>query len=137
MTSKEALECIKRAPGFMGGHSRYISVLDSRIPFLEDIEIVKQDLDKLERLEDDLDLLRYEHNSELGKNINLQEENTKLKKVIEILVDNLQLVLKQDIDPLLNRKVYIVELKEYYKKYTGFEIFQEEYELIKEVKENV
>lgn len=99
----------------------------------EDYNTIKQDLDKLEKLEDELDSLRYEHNSELGKNINLQEENIKLKEVIEILVDNLQLVLKQDIDPLLNRKVYIVELKEYYKKYTGFELIQEQYELIKEV----
>lgn len=72
------------------------------------IESIKQDLDRLEKLE----------------------------KVIKILKENLQLVLKQDIDPLINTKVYIVELKEYYKKYTGFETTQEKYELLKEVLEH-
>lgn len=76
MNSKECLENIKHAPGFMGGNSRYKSVLESRIPFLEDIEIIKQDLDKLEKLE--------KENQELKEqNINLREENINLKKVIE------------------------------------------------------
>ena len=109
MNSKECLENIKTAPGFMGGNRRYKSVLESRIPFLEDIETIKQDLDRLEKLE----------------------------KVIKILKENLQLVLKQDIDSLINRKIYAVEIAKYYKLYNGFEVTQEEYESLKEVLEHV
>ena len=138
MNSKKALENIKYAPGFMGGHSRYKSVLESRIPFLEDIEIIKQDLDKLENLEKENQELK---NTILSLELDtcipeLRKENSKLKEVIKILEDNLQLVLKQDIDPLINRKIYEVEISRNYKIYSGFKITQEEYELLKEVFEN-
>ena len=59
----------------------------------------------------------------------------KLEKVIKILKENLQLVLKQDIDSLINRKIYAVEIAKYYKLYNGFEVTQEQYTLIKEVLE--
>ena len=55
MNSKEALENVKIAPTFMGGNPRYWTYLNSQFPFLEDIEIIKQDLDKLEKLEKALD----------------------------------------------------------------------------------
>lgn len=63
----------------------------------------------------------------------LKKENFKLKKIIKLLEDNLQLVLKQDIDPLLNRKVYAVGISKNYKLYSGFEVTQEQYELLKDV----
>ena len=49
MTSKEALENVKTAPSFMGGNPRYWTCLQSSIPFLEDINTIKQDLDKLDQ----------------------------------------------------------------------------------------
>ena len=69
----------------------------------------------------------------LNKLENLEKENTRLKKIIKLLKDNLQLVLKQDIDPLLNGKVYAVGISKNYKLYSGFEITKEKYELLKEV----
>lgn len=133
MNSKEALENIKHAPGFMGGHSRYKSFLESRTPFLEDIEIIKKDLDKLEKLEKENQELRNSIKSWDETAGNLLKENRKLKKTIEILKENLQLFLVQDIDPLINRKIYEVEISRNYKIYSGFEVTQEQYELIKEV----
>ena len=65
-----------------------------------------------------------------------EKENTRLKKIIKLLEDNLQLVLKQDIDPLLNIKVFAVGISKNYKLYSGFEITQEQYELLKEVLDN-
>ena len=50
MTSKEALENIKIAPSFMGGNPRYWTCSQSSIPFLEDINIIKKDLEILEIL---------------------------------------------------------------------------------------
>lgn len=145
--SKKALENIKTAPSFMGGNSRYKSVLESRIPFLEDIEIVKQDLNRLEKLEKensellikneklDTRIVALEELNNINRKITSKaiDENTKLKKVIKILEDNLQLIIVQDIDPFFKKKIYTVILTQFYKKYSGFEVTQEEYELLKEV----
>lgn len=51
ITSKEALENVKIAPSFMGGNPKYLTCLQSSIPFLEDINIIKKDLEVLEELE--------------------------------------------------------------------------------------
>ena len=51
MTSKEALENVKIAPSFMGGNPRYWAYSESSIPFLEDINTIKKDLEVLEELE--------------------------------------------------------------------------------------
>ena len=52
MTSKEALENVKIAPSFMGGNPRYWAYSESSIPFLEDINTIKKDLEVLEILKD-------------------------------------------------------------------------------------
>ena len=49
--SLEALENVKTAPSFMGGNPRYWTCLQSSIPFLEDINTIKQDLERKEELE--------------------------------------------------------------------------------------
>lgn len=41
-----ALENVKTAPSFMGGNARYKSVLESSIPFLEDIAVLQELVDK-------------------------------------------------------------------------------------------
>ena len=43
---QEALNNIKIAPSFMGGNIKYQSVLESSIPFLEDIAILQELVDK-------------------------------------------------------------------------------------------
>ena len=106
MNSKEALERLKEETqpnAYTLNHND------------EDFNTIKQDLDRLEKLE---------------------KENTKLKNIIKLLEDNLKLVLYQDIDPLLNRKVYAVGISKNYKIYSGFEVTQEQYELIEEYKKN-
>lgn len=85
--------------------------------------------------------LEYEETNQWVENVlkglkEVKQDLEKLEKVIKILEDNLQLVLKKDIDPLLNRKVYAVGISKNYKIYSGFEITQEQYELLKEVLSN-
>lgn len=58
MKSKEALENVKTAPSFMGGNPRYWTCLESRLPFLDDINIIEQDLDKLEKLEKAIEIMK-------------------------------------------------------------------------------
>lgn len=41
-----ALDNVKTAPGFMGGNVRYKTVLESSIPFLEDIAVLQKLVDK-------------------------------------------------------------------------------------------
>ena len=41
-----ALDNVKTAPSFMGGNARYKSVLESSIPFLEDIAVLQELVDK-------------------------------------------------------------------------------------------
>ena len=72
MKSKEALENVKIAPSFMGGNPRYWAYSESSIPFLEDIDTIKKDLELLEELE---------------------KENTKFKKVIDFLKLNFNMSL--------------------------------------------
>ena len=43
---QEALNNIKTAPSFMGGNVRYTTALESSIPFLEDIAILQELVDK-------------------------------------------------------------------------------------------
>ena len=126
MISKEALEKISW---------RYVNDPS----FQEWCNIIKQDLNKLEKLEKENKMLREKTNH--FKNVKnryrrnekfVEKENAKLKNIIKLLEDNFQLVLKQDIDPLLNRKIYAVEISKNYKIYSGFEITQEQYELLKD-----
>ena len=123
MNSKEAFQLVSNKV-------RYTSRL-----YEDELKIIQQDLDKLENLEKENQELK---NTILSLELDtcipeLREENTKLKKVIKILKDKLQLVLVQDIDPLINRKIYEVEISRNYKIYSGFEVTQEQYELIEEV----
>lgn len=127
MNSKEALENIKHAPGFMGGHSRYKSVLESRIPFLEDIEIIKKDLDKLENLEKENQELK---NTILSLELDtcvpeLRKENAKLKSIIKILKDKIGLFIFES-----NNIHYVGN------EYAVGKITQEQYELLKEILKN-
>ena len=108
MNSKECLENIKTAPGFMGGNRRYKSVLESRIPFLEDIETIKQDLDKLEKLE---------------------KENQELRNIIKILKDKIELPLENDFDVVNKDDIHLYRLR------TKCLINEKEYDLLKEVLE--
>ena len=57
MISKEALENVKIAPSFMGGNPRYWAYSESSIPFLEDINTIKKDLDRLEKLEKAIEII--------------------------------------------------------------------------------
>ena len=43
---QEALNNVKTAPSFMGGNVRYTTALESSIPFLEDIDVLQQLVDK-------------------------------------------------------------------------------------------
>ena len=125
--SKEALENIKTAPSFMGGNPKYWANLQSSIPFLEDIEIIKKDLDKLEKLK--------KENKELRKSIkswnenvgNLLKENIKLKKVIEFLDDKLDITLYKEVFS----QDYYLDYKSSGKSRTAFPITKEQCELLK------
>lgn len=101
----------------------------------EYIQLVEQDLDRLENLE--------KENKELRKSIkswdetagNLLKENIKLKNVIDILVDELDIKLVTSIfaDELGD---YYLEFKIDTNKRILRKITKEKYELLKEVFEN-
>lgn len=55
----EALECleeVEKAPSFMGGNPKYLYHIKSEIPFMEDINTIKQALMKFDSLQDYLDV---------------------------------------------------------------------------------
>ena len=155
MNSKKALENIKHAPGFMGGNSRYKSVLESRIPFLEDIEIIKQDLDRLEKLKKANKKLLVNKNFAQGVALKLKQENDILKDTIlsieldtripELKQENDKLksvidILVEELDIQLVTSIFADELGDYYfefktdtNKRTLRKIPKEKYELLKEV----
>ena len=137
MTSKEALRNLKN---FIGYNS----------PYNKDLDIIKQDLERLEVLEkenqelnENAVSLAYENagyqitieDYEI-ENVDLREENEKLKKAIEIIKTK-----RVDIDKLL----YINNFREYnkyltfkldgitYLKGVSCKLTQQEYELLKEV----
>lgn len=130
MTGKEALENIKTAPSFMGGNPRYWTCLESRIPFLEDIETIQQDLDKLEELEKKNAILKNQILSlELDTCIpELREENEKLKQALDILLRKLDIRLTKTENYDTAETYYSV-----YNKNSCEVLYPEEYELLKEV----
>lgn len=128
--SKEALERLLNSPTpkMRGG-----SYLDIKI-----IESIKQDLDKLEKVEKDLKQTKSNFkNSQthsrncykklLDKYMGLEKENTKLKKVIESLKDKIELPLENDFDVVNKDDIHLYRLR------TKCLINEEEYELLKEV----
>ena len=75
MTSKEALENVKIAPSFMGGNPRYWTCLESRLPFLEDINTIKQDLDQLEELKKVMNILAKKEVNIMRFSLTLYDNN--------------------------------------------------------------
>ena len=131
MKSKEALENVKTAPSFMGGNPKYWTYLNSQFPFLEDIETIKQDLDRLEQLEKENQELVVNKNVAQGIAIKLKEENDRLKKALEILKDKFKFEL--GVSVVKEKYYYSLEFL-YNNQY--FTISQEEYKLLKEVLDN-
>ena len=106
----------------------------------EDFESIKQDLDKLEKMEKAIKTLKEE--LEIANDIiksqkflrnsqKLEQENAKLKKTIEILKVRLELTLYHN-KPLNTYSVELMCFEEHLAKH----ITQEEYKLLKEVVEN-
>ena len=144
MTSIEAFKNIKT-----------LSYCKQHITIQEWCNIIEQDLDRLEKLESELKrksgiicMLESENESleakfdayyELHKqlekgyddlsvdNDKLIQENRKLKKVIEILKDKLELPLEDDFDVVNKDDVHLYRLR------TKCLINEEEYEILKEV----
>ena len=122
MTSKEALEII------IFRLTSHEEDLELRETDKKVIEIIKQDLERLEALEKENVELRqevsaledYSYDVDCEKEF-LIKENEKLKKVIEILKEHLY-VKELDID-------YILEFNSLYSNH----LTKQEYELLKEV----
>lgn len=55
---EEALDNVKKAPGFMGGNHKYISYLQSSIPFLEDIAILQELVNKEKPMRTETEVLK-------------------------------------------------------------------------------
>ena len=135
MTSKEALECI------IWRLTSHEEDLELRETDKKEIEIIKQDLERLEALEKENKELwenieKYNHKfAEVErKKADLMQQNEKLKKAIEIII-------REKIKP----SAFLGILKDYkyhnkvdipYEKvsiYLDCELSQQEYELLKEV----
>lgn len=115
MNSKECLEKISW---------RY--VMDPS--FQEWCNIVKQDLDRLENLEDNIKIHKETIKMQQNQIESLQSENTKLEKAIKIIVNKGIHVLFLKHTKTFDHYNKIVRHQEYYD-----ELTQEEYELLKEV----
>lgn len=76
MTSKEALERINNILLRYDEHYDYL-----------DIEVIKQDLERLKELEKEYNTLKKEYDTKDLECCSLQRENHNLKKAIEILKD--------------------------------------------------
>lgn len=142
--SKEALERIETMFPFNKEYkSNYYSQFSSSVePFYKDFNLIKQDLDRLEKLEkknaslqSEIDGLQNKNKKLLvNKNIaqgiatKLKQENDKLKKAIEILNDK----FKFELGVSTVKEKYYYSLEFLYN-YQYFRITQEEYELLKEV----
>lgn len=109
--SKEALENLTYCVNGMESKEKYY-------------KIIKQDLDRLEKLEKENKELRKSIKSWNENGGNLLKENTKLKKAIEILKNKTVVIVALKLSKDLND----------YNRMTSFEnLTQEEYELLKEV----
>ena len=127
MKSKEALEKISW---------RYVNDTS----FQEWYEIIKQELDKLEKLEKENQELKelYDFKTQLNrnqyivleelneKNLKLENGLNKLKKVIEILKEKLELPLEDDFDVVKKDEIHLYRLR------IKCLINEEEYEILKE-----
>lgn len=120
ITSKKALEAYHR---MANGNS--IIIDDTKA-----YETIKQDLDKLEKLENDYKKLkeRYQHRAETSND--LCEAVKQYEKVIDILVDK-----KVDVSVLLHLIECGNDTPQYYNEglEQQYRLTQEEYELLKEV----
>lgn len=136
MTSKEALEQIKRDGAFLKeGYGQ--ALIDSKRTcehFSEYCTIIEQDLERLEQLEKENQELKMQKNSTMllmklmsldGNIVESALILDKYRKAIEIL--NRYIDIKEN-RTLLGKKYYHILILDYYENLT-----KEEYELLKEV----
>ena len=117
MTSKEALENLTYCVNGIGSKEKYYN-------------IIKQDLERLEKIEENYYSLNISCEEIEFENVRLEEENKKLKQAIDILKDkkvSIGLLLKNNTLNQYNRVRHL---------YDADFLIQEEYELLKEVFEN-
>ena len=110
MTSKEALKKI----GYL--ILQEVDNLKYKDLWKEALNIIKQDLERLETLERNSDKVIKDSVKLINRNLELQQENEKLKKEIEVL-----------------RDVYLITYGDLVRKCNNNMITQQEYELLKEV----
>ena len=119
MTSKEALEeLVSIYNGIQYGIQYDVEDI------IELFDIIKQDLERLEVLESNSNKVIKDSVKLINKNLELQQENEKLKKVISILKEHLH-VKELDID-------YVLDFNGLY----GDHLTKPEYDLLKEVLDN-
>ena len=125
MSSKEAFERLLKYA--------YINASEFIIKYgysaLNDVELIKQDLERLEKLEDNIKIhketIKMQHN-QIEK---FAQENDKLKKVIEILKDKFEIEITKTFCP----RIIITETNELENNNNVSEFLtQEEYDLLKE-----
>lgn len=126
--SLEALENVKTAPSFMGGNPRYWTCLQSSIPFLEDINTIKQDLERKEELEKEYDNLKKDYDNKDLECIDLYKENQELKDLLKLIVNRGSVVLG---NKLYGREVCFLGINERYI------ISKEQYEILDELRTDV
>ena len=107
----------------------------SRNCFFRYCDEIKQDLERLEKLEKVVKKLEFENNAlKLGIDLDLSaklfSKNKKLKQAIEILKSKIELPLENDFDVVNKDDIHLYRLR------IKCLINEEEYELLKEVLEN-
>ena len=115
MNSKEALKRLEN----------YLKDLPYAINYKKEHNLIKQDLDRLEKLE-------KENRKQLSTILDLDIENRTLKQAFEILKDILKIQIGVRVDERKILIVSIVEVGEWF----AIDITKEQYELLKEVLDN-
>ena len=132
MNNKEALESIKNTKT---NHIKNEKLGQPRVMYLvkelrkKEIQTIKKDLDKLEKLKKENQELLVNKNVAQGIAIKLKEENDKLKQALEILKDKFDIKISHTIEDI---PIIIISLEETGEWYC-IDISEEQYELLQEV----
>ena len=143
----EWLEEIKKAPSFMGGNPKYLYHTKSEIPFMEDIETIKQALTQAQELEV-INKNMLGTNRELAKEIvELKETKSKKELAFDVIKEkqisvwgfrNAVFGYQRKYNGNKPNDTYEYYKHNYGKYHSGFDfendlLTQEEFELLKEV----